>query len=61
MVIPSVVGGLGLIVLSVAFIRLGASDQTERITLLVVEYGLSIATLLAGVAIIGLAITRVLG
>jgi uncharacterized membrane protein YciS (DUF1049 family) len=61
MVIPSVVGGLGLIVLSVAFIRLGASDQTERIPLLVAEYGLSIATLLAGVAIIGLAITRALG
>jgi hypothetical protein len=61
MVIASIVGGLGLIVLSVAFIRLGASDQTERVYLLVAEYGLSLVFLLAGVAFIGLAVTQVLG
>lgn len=61
MMIPSVVGGLGLIVLSVAFIRLGASDRTERISLVVAEYGLSIGFLLAGVALVGLAVSEVLG
>ncbi|HKL30166.1 MAG TPA: hypothetical protein VJ898_12990 [Natrialbaceae archaeon] len=61
MVVGSIVGGLGLIVLSVAFIRLGASDRTERISLMVAEYGLSIAFLLAGVAIVGLAVSKLLG
>jgi hypothetical protein len=61
MVVASIVGGLGLIVLAVAFVRLGASDRTERIYILGAEYALSVVFLLAGVALIGLAITQVLG
>jgi hypothetical protein len=61
MVLELIVSGLGLIVLSVAFVRLGASDATERLYLLAFEYGFSVLFLLAGVALVGLALTRALG
>lgn len=61
MVVGPAVSGLGLIVLSVAFVRLAASDRTEKVYILVAEYGLAVVFLLAGVALIGYALTQVMG
>jgi len=57
---PQLVAGLGLIVLSAAFIRLAVSNRTETIYLVALEYAFSLALLLAGLGLIALALLSLL-
>jgi uncharacterized membrane protein len=56
MVLPELVSGLGLIIISASFVRLAVSDETEEMYLLALEYAFALALLLAGVGLIGLSI-----
>lgn len=56
MSIPQLVAGLGLIVLSAAFIRLAVSNRTETMYLLALEYAFSLALLLSGLGLMALSL-----
>lgn len=56
MSLQQLMAGLGLIVLSAAFIRLAVSDRTETMYLLALEYAFSLALLVAGLGLMALAL-----
>jgi len=61
MSLPVLIAGLGLIVLSAAFIRLAVSDRTETVYLIALEYAFSLALLLAGLGLMALSVPTLAG
>jgi len=61
MSLPQLVAGLGLIVLSAAFVRLAVSDRTETMYLIALEYAFSLALLVAGLGLMALSLPALVG
>jgi hypothetical protein len=61
MSVKQLVAGLGLIVLSAAFVRLAVSDRTETMYLIALEYAFSLALLVAGLGLMALSLPALVG
>jgi len=61
MSLPQLVAGLGLIVLSAAFVRLAVSDRTETMYLVALEYAFSLALLVTGLGLMAVSLPTIVG
>lgn len=58
----TVVAGMGLVLVGMAFLRLGRTNTTDRTYLLALEYGFSLSLVATGLGLVTItAITSVLG
>jgi hypothetical protein len=53
-VVERIVAGIGLVLLGTTFLRLARTDTTDRLYLVVLEYGFALALVVAGVGLIAL-------
>lgn len=53
-VLERIVAGLGLVLLGTTFLRLALTDSTDRLYLVVLEYGFALSLVVAGVGLIAL-------